>query len=236
MTADSPVHRIRENGSVVPLAGRTSLKGKAYELIKDLLFENEASGQTYSERQLAAHLNLGLGPVRSALERLRAEGLISVIPNSGIRLPQLTAEDILDFYEVRTVLEAHLVEVLAGRQVSHRLSKVEDILGQQQDCVSRRDTATYHQLDMEFHLALAELHGNAEIVRVLGTLRDRMQRLSSRLHAGHPQRLNENFLQHCQIVEAIRAGDGTTARERLRTHLISARNFILDPESRTRSF
>jgi DNA-binding GntR family transcriptional regulator len=220
--------------SVVPLVGKPTLKVKAYEEIKTFLFCTEVSGQIYSERQLAAHLKLSLGPVRSAVERLRAEGMIQVIPNSGIILPELTADLILDFYEVRSVLEAHIVESLASREVGGRLSEVDDLLARQEACVQRQDATSYHQLDMALHLALAELHGNAEIVRVLVGLRDRMHRLSSRLHAGHPERLSENFLQHRAIVDAIRHGDVQAARERLSSHLSVARNFILDPEARRR--
>jgi hypothetical protein len=95
---------------------------EAYSKIRTLLLHGD-SEQTYSERVLAASLDLGLGPVRFALERLRAEGLIVVAANSGIRLPEITSREILDFYELRMVIECH-VRFWSGR--SWRPSKKGD--------------------------------------------------------------------------------------------------------------
>src|ERR1700677_316333 len=70
-----------------PNGDRVLLKDEAYATIRDFLVRTEGSDHMLSERALAARLGLGLGSVRSALERLRVEGLISVAPNSGLRLP-----------------------------------------------------------------------------------------------------------------------------------------------------
>jgi DNA-binding GntR family transcriptional regulator len=88
------------------IANRQSLKDEAYHSIKETLLKTEGSSDAFSERQLATELNIGLGPVRSALERLRAEGLIVVAPNLGIRLPEITSDAIIDFYEMRTSLSS----------------------------------------------------------------------------------------------------------------------------------
>jgi DNA-binding GntR family transcriptional regulator len=214
--------------------GSLPLREQAYLQIKAALFRTEGSGVSLSERQIAADLGLSLGPVRAALERLRAENLITVTRNSGIQLPQLTPDAILDFYEVRSVLEGHIVEALAARDIADRCGHIEDIMEQQLGCVEQGKADAYHELDMQFHLALAAMYGNAEMVRVLSGLRDRMHRLSSRLHAGHPERLGENYAQHRAVFDAIRSGDGPSAREKLLSHLAGGRSFIMDPEVRAR--
>lgn len=215
--------------------GSLPLREQAYLEIKTLLLKSGGDPGNLSERQIAADLGLSLGPVRAALERLRAENLIIVTRNAGIQLPELTPDAILDFYEVRSVLEGHIVETLAHRDVTDRCGHIEDILEQQLGCVERNVADAYHELDMQFHLALASLYGNAEMVRVLSGLRDRMHRLSSRLHAGHPERLSENYAQHRLIFDAIRSGDGAGAREKLLSHLAGGRSFIMDPERRVGS-
>jgi DNA-binding GntR family transcriptional regulator len=210
------------------------LREQAYHQIKAALFQSEATEASFSERQLASDLGLSLGPVRAALERLRAENLIVVTRNAGIQLPQLTPDAILDFYEVRIALESLVVQALAEQDLSDRGDHIEDILQQQLECVKHGRADAYHELDMQFHLAMASLYGNAEIVRVLSGLRDRMHRLSSRIHAGHPDRLANNYSQHRAIFEAIRAGDAAAGRAELEAHLSGARSFILDPRHQTR--
>jgi DNA-binding GntR family transcriptional regulator len=206
-------------------------RDKAYIKIKTLLFD-ETADRVYSERQLATSLRLGLSSVRSALERLRAENLISVVPNSGIRVPELTPHAIIDFYEFRAIVESHVVASVAGRLKDTQISRVDSILSQQAECVENARSEDYHDLDMQFHIALAEFHGNQEIVRNLWQLRDKMYRLSKRLHQSHPERLGINAEQHREIWREICLGDGVKAVELLQAHLRWGRNCTLDPRMR----
>jgi DNA-binding GntR family transcriptional regulator len=214
-------------------ATKKKIKDAAYEAIKEFIFNHDGEEQVYSERQLAGFLKVGLAPVRAALAKLRAEGMIVVAPNVGISLPALTAETIVDFYEIRIVLESWVVERLAGQPLGDRADRIEDLLTAQADCVRRGDAWEYHRLDMIFHLALAEMAGNREMLRVLESLRDRMFRVSSRAHASHPERLSANYATHLAIFEAIKVRDGLMARECLRAHLSAGRAFLLDPAGRT---
>jgi DNA-binding GntR family transcriptional regulator len=210
---------------------RVFRKDEAYAIIRDFLL-GEESDQILSERILAGHLGLGLGPVRSALERLRAEGLIVAAPNSGLRLPEVTAKEIIDFYEMRMVVECHIASAVAGRLTGEQSDRLEDILFDQERSAATRDTVRYHQLDLDFHQALVDCHGNSEMARALGQMRDKMYRLSRRLHRAHPERLAVNAAQHRSIVDAIRAGSGAEARARMDTHLTWGRAFTLDPDGR----
>jgi DNA-binding GntR family transcriptional regulator len=207
---------------------------KAYEAVKTLLLEADGNGPVFSERALSKATGIGLAPVRSALARLRSEGIIVVTPQSGIRLPDLAPSAILDFYELRTVIESHVVSDLAKRGVGDLLGPARARIEAQRALVDAGDTRGYHEEDARFHLALAELHGNAEIIRVLSSLRDRMHRLSSILHDGHPERMPLNFAQHVEILEAIADGDPQAATDRLVSHLSGARDHVMDPHSRTR--
>jgi DNA-binding GntR family transcriptional regulator len=211
---------------------RRLLKDEAYARIRAHLLDGQAADEPCSERGLAARLGLGLGPVRSALERLRAEGLIRVSPNSGIRLPEITAREILDFYELRTVIECHVAASLAGRLSAGQAEQVRAILDEQEGTAARGETGRYHELDLEFHTALAAFHGNGEMERALRQLRDKMYRLARRMHRDHPERLAINVAQHRGIFEAVRAGDAGEAQARMRTHLDWGRRFTLDPDGR----
>ena len=210
---------------------RSFLKDEAYDTIRDYLL-GEEDGEVLSERILAARLGLGLGPLRSALGRLRAEGLVVVAPNSGLRLPEITAREIIDFYEMRMVVECHIVAQLAGRLSDEQSARLEQVLTEQEHAARVRDTIRYHRLDLDFHTLLTECHGNPEMVRALGQLRNKMYRLSRRLHRTHPERLAVNAAQHRGIVEAICSGDAGEARGRMNTHLVWGRAFTLDPDGR----
>ncbi|KKC33422.1 GntR family transcriptional regulator [Devosia psychrophila] len=210
---------------------RLLLKDEAYTKIRELLLD-ESSEASYSERALAARLDLGLGPVRSAIERLRADGLIVVSPNSGFRMPEITSREILDFYELRMVIECHVAKSLAGCVSAGDALQVEKILTEQEASAASGDTTRYHHLDLEFHSALAELHGNTEMEHALRRLRDKMYRLARRMHHAHPERLVVNAAQHRAIFDAVRGGNAEEAYQRMKTHLDWGRRFTLDPDRR----
>ena len=220
---------VRLQGS--PGTVRLLLKDEAYSKIREVLLRGD-SEQTFSERALAASLDLGLNPVRSALERLRAEGLIVVAANSGIRLPEITSREILDFYELRMVIECQVVASLSGCLTADQVSKIDAILAEQESTAASGDTIRYHQLDLDFHNALAESHGNTEMEYALRRLRDKMFRLARRMHGAHPERLIVNAAQHRGIFDAVRAGNAEQAHSRMKAHLDWGRRFTLDPDRR----
>ena len=218
----------RPKGPKTPL-----LKEEAYQSIKAHLFEDDDPEAVYSERSLATRLEIGLASVRSAIERLRSERIIVSIPKGGIRLPEITSRDVIEFYEMRLVIETHVVGRIVGRVPETRCGELRDLIAWQMTAARDGDTLTYHSLDLDFHATLARLHGNTEMIRALAQMRDKMYRLSRRLHRTHPERLDINADQHKRIVDAICDGDATTAVESMRTHLVWGRDFTLDPDGRT---
>jgi len=210
------------------------LRDIAYEKIKTMLFLNEDSETAYSERQIAAQLDMGLNPVRSAVERLKLEGLIIVVPNAGIILPELSAKAIMDFYEVREVIETHVVSSLAGNLTPDEITRVDAILDEQEACVRSGNFIDYHSLDMKFHLCLTRIYGNEEMIHMLERLRDKMHRLSTRLHSKYPGRLAANVQQHRDIFSAVCSGDAAQSRRAIEQHLKWGRSFVLDPRSHAR--
>jgi DNA-binding GntR family transcriptional regulator len=219
-------------GGQVPLRPRSFLKDEAYTKIRTLLIEEAEPDQIFSERQLANHFGIGLAAVRSAVERLRVEGFISVAANTGIRLPELTAQSIIDLYEIRAVIEAHIVSSLAGGGGAAHEGRVGDILAKQDECAEHGRPQEYHFLDAAFHIGLAELHGNDEMVRVLEQWRDKTYYLSKRALSSHPDRLRANAAQHRTILQAICGGDGAKAKDLLENHLRWGSSFTLDPNLR----
>lgn len=215
-----------------PATNGSLLKEEAYQRIKTYLFQVENSKTIFSERSLSRALDIGLASVRSAVEWLRSEGIIISIPKGGIRLPEITSQDVIDFYEMRLVIETHVVKRIAGRLSKERCDRLADLIARQKSAAQNGDTLTYHQLDLDFHDMLASFHGNAEMTRALAQMRDKMYRLSRRLHRTHPERLDVNAEQHRLIVEAICSGDSSTAVEAMSSHLAWGRDFTLDPDGR----
>ncbi len=211
-------------------------RDEAYAKVKATLFQDDDPERIYSERTLSKRLELGLASVRSAIGRLQFEGLIVVLPNAGFLLKPMTMRAISDFYEVRGIVESHVVAGLTGRLDAQKIGSLEEILNDQLLCAAAGDGKAFHRLDMQFHATMARMHGNEEIVRILEHLEDRMHRLSVGLHGRHPERLQPLVDQHRGIVEEISAGDPDVSARKLREHIAWGKSMLLSNEGNREIF
>src|SRR5262245_19915412 len=96
--------------------GRGLLKERAYAEIKRRIVRGDYNAQTFlAERQLADGLGMSKTPVRAALERLEQEGLVTISPQQGIIVRDLSVHEIADQYEMRIALETYVARTVAGR-------------------------------------------------------------------------------------------------------------------------
>jgi DNA-binding GntR family transcriptional regulator len=221
------------NTAVPPVglpAARSLLKEQAYERIKEKLLTDEYPPGTFlSERQLALNLGMSKTPVKAALERLEAEGFITVSPQQGIIVRQLSIAEIADQYEIRVALESYTVRTLAGRLTPGQVDRVRANLATHAKLSGAADVPTGVELDAEFHSQFAEFLGNREILRVMDQLRERMQRIISRVFHLSPARIGTSHAEHVAIATAVIDGHGDRAADLIRLHLDLGKRLLLSP-------
>jgi DNA-binding GntR family transcriptional regulator len=207
---------------------RAYLKDEAYAQLKQrMLSSHYPPGSFLSERQLARDLGMSKTPVKAALERLEAEGYVAVSPQQGIVVRELSIREIADQYEIRAALESFAVRTLAGRLTRGQVESVEGNLQAQSDLRGTREIAQGVELDAVFHTQFIEFLGNQEIIRVFSQLRDRMQRIVTRVFHLNPTRIDSSYNEHVAIATAVIGGQGATAAELMVAHLERGRQLIL---------
>ena len=109
-----------------PPVVRELFKNRAYESLRARLINNGyAPGTALSERQIAAELGMSKTPVKAALERLEMEGFITVTPQSGILVRDLSDAEIAELYEIRLALEGYVLKTIACRLSPEQLHRWE---------------------------------------------------------------------------------------------------------------
>ncbi len=220
--------RLQEsNGTDAP---PSLLKDRAYEWIKTRLLSNEyPPGSFLSERQLADALGMSKTPVKAALERLEMEGFISVSPQQGIVVRELSVHEIGDQYEIRAALETYTLRALAGKLTPDQVARVKANLKAQSRLRGSSNVTEAVKLDAAFHLQFVEFLGNREILRVIVQLREKMQRIVTQVFHLCPGRIETSYDEHAAIAAAVIDGDGNRAAELLVQHLELGKRFILSP-------
>lgn len=210
--------------------GQGLLKDGAYEAIKELIQAQVFKPGTFlSERELAARLGMSKTPVRSALERLQAEGFVRISPQQGAVVREQASDEIMEMFDVRVALEPYVLRRLEDSLGRWQLGRLRENLRQQQWAVEAPDVGRYSHLDADFHLLFCQFLGNQEIERVLRGLRDRLHRTVLRVLAANVGRLEASYGEHAGIVEALEEGDLELAVRRLLEHLEQARRLALGP-------
>ena len=190
------------------------MKDRAYEALKERILSSEfPPGSFLAERQLAEQLGMSKTPVKAALERLQFEGLIAISPQQGI-----VVRDLADAGDRRPVRDPRgagdLHPAFAGRQADAGAGRA----GPRQPATpSGRFSGSGSvgrgvELDAEFHMQFAEFLGNREILRVMRQLRDKVQRMITRVFQLNPGRIDTSYDEHLAIAEATIAGDGASGR------------------------
>jgi DNA-binding GntR family transcriptional regulator len=205
------------------------LKDQAFTTLRELILnERFPPGSFLSERQLVAELGgMSKTPIRAALERLEANGLVLVSPQRGILIRELSDHEIVDIFDIRIALERFVVDRLAGTISQGQRAALKQNLALAADCVQAGDQAGYAELDTSFHLLLAEFFDNREIVEVIHRNHDKLARVIMRVLRRDPARLMTSQADHESITEALLAGDGALAAERMRAHLEYGKNMLI---------
>jgi len=207
---------------------RGLLKDRAYEELKESIkTEVFPPGSFLSERQLVKRLGMSKTPIRSALERLESEGFVSVSPQQGILVRELSLQEIVDHYDIRIALETFMTRRLAGRLDEAQEALLRANLEKQAGRAEHGDAVACAQLDAEFHLMLCEFLDNRQILQVMWRLRDKLSRVTLRVFKQQKTRTMQSYAEHAAIVEAIVRGDGEEGARLVEEHLEYGKQFLV---------
>ena len=151
---------------MIKLAKIPNLTELTYRSIKQNLLDgtfNELSRLT--EESLATQLGISKSPVREALNRLEAEGLVSIEPRRGAYVRQFSAKEIRDLYELREILEVHSID--AANITSKLLSDLPASINRTKKFLKEGNKIEHIEEDMRFHAMITAATGNEELCRVL---------------------------------------------------------------------
>jgi DNA-binding GntR family transcriptional regulator len=196
----------------------TTAKAVAERLRDEIQHGTLAPGTRLRQNEVAGRFGVSTTPVREAFAQLQAEGLVRIDPHRGAVVFHPSTQDLLEFYEIREVLES-LAVIRAmpnlGREVVKDLTALIDRMRRTDD--ARR----WLQLNDEFHLRLYACADRPRLSSLIENLRDASTPYIYMYVAGRSpsQRANE---EHKALLDACVRGDEEAAREAIRAHMRSA--------------
>jgi DNA-binding GntR family transcriptional regulator len=207
---------------------RATLAHKAYEHIKfDIITCAYEPGQQIAQPQLVEKYQIGITPIREALQRLVQEGFLQPIPRFGYVVTSISIPDVYQIYELRAILEpaaAYLAAKIAAQGDLENLIKNADfsyIPGDRQSIID------FVKNNAKFHLSVAMVTGNRRLVEAISKLLDEMARI---FHLGlnFREMSQEVRAEHLAIATAIYNRDPDKAEQTSREEIANSKERILD--------
>ena len=179
--------------------------------------------QKINEVTLAAELNVSRTPLREALNRLVAEGLL-VNRERGLSVPDLEPELVCELFEARVEIECSIIRLACERASDDDLAEIANFLTKSAAESPEASTDRLIELDIHFHDTIAQLSGNRVLHRTLSNLNDRIHLVRWIAMEGRRERTQS---EHREILERIRARDTDGAVAAVREHIIHRNEDIL---------
>lgn len=203
---------------------RESNVDRVYESLRrmaaDFAFKPD---QRINESALSKLLGASRTPLREALNRLVAEGFLTFQSNRGFFCRSLTPQYILDLYEARVGVECEALRHACTRASDTEIAALGEALRQMEPVyTSTTDMNEMLEMDEEFHVRLARLSQNSELVRMLRNINDRiryirlidLQRMRDRA-----EDTPGDLSAHRTILTALQARDAAAADAAMRGHI-----------------
>lgn len=203
--------------------------GRVYEGIYRAVLERRlAAGAWLREEEVAASFGVSRTVVRQALQRLAQHQVVELIHNRGARVPLPELADAEHVFEARRVAECEIARRLGGRLDEAQLRELRRVAEEERRADERGDTPRAVRLSGEFHQALARMHGNPVLGRLLDSLLPTTSVLMSRFAAsGQPVCVAH---RHVDLIDALERSGAAAALE-MKRHLAELQESLTRPHA-----
>lgn len=202
---------------------------QAYRLLRERIVQGSlAPGDHLGESELAASLAVSRTPVRDALRRLQAEGLVQQEPNRGARVMDWS-EDVAELYELRMLLEGHAARRAATRLQGEQVDRLAELCGLMEQAGQADpgpDLDRIAKLNSELHRIILDAASSSRLSALTSTVVE-LPLVLRTFQRYAREDLLRSFAHHRELLDACRAQDPAWAESVMRSHILAARAVLL---------
>jgi DNA-binding GntR family transcriptional regulator len=198
---------------------RQSMTQMAVDLLRESITLGDIKmGTPLQEASLSKQLGISRTPIREALFKLQAEGLVVNRPYCGTSVFTVTQEELEDLVDFREVIEVAAARKALNGRLDIAIQAVEEVIVEMKDAVAANDIRLYLLLDHKLHKALVESSGSRCLIDGYSLIASKMSALRTAL--GQTQeRIFASFEAHEELLHLVQAGNGEGLCALLHRHI-----------------
>jgi DNA-binding GntR family transcriptional regulator len=206
------------------LGASASSSDVIHDALRDAIIRGQiAEGETLRQDTIARMFNVSRIPVREALKRLEAQGLVTSTRYKGVVVTPLSIVEIVEIFEFRALLEPAVIEMAVPRISAASLEQAQRYCD---EFVAETDPARWGDLNRLFHSALYKDCGRQYHLSVIAATNDRIERyIRAQLDLTYGKQRADT--EHQAIMDACRKGDARLAAALTRNHIVHASKSLI---------
>ncbi|ADG06283.1 GntR family transcriptional regulator [Kyrpidia tusciae] len=178
----------------------------AYQTIRQRILEGRyGPGHRFIIDELSRELGVSQTPVREAIRRLEAEGLVQYQRYSGVRVAPINPEAYVETLSVLAVLEGYAASAASPHLTKEDLEQLRKMLLEMERALAGMDFMEFGRLNREFHWVTVQRCGNACLLDNIRNLRAKVDAVRRNIFMVIPRRGEESLAEHRRIYELLAA-------------------------------
>lgn len=199
-----------------------SLRGRVFNRIRDDILNGRfQENDELRETVISEELGVSRTPVREAFRQLELEGLIRIVPNKGAYVTGISASDVADIYEIRSLLEGLCARWATKKITAEKLDEMEEIILLSEFHLSKNHFDQLIELDNRFHQLLYESCESKILIHLLKDFHQYVQRQRQQTLSDF-ERSKESIAEHKAIMEAMKEKNAELAEQLADQHICKA--------------
>jgi len=199
---------------------------RVYQAVKSMIVTCQLRpGERINVSELADTLEASRTPIREALYRLASEGLCEQTQSLGFVSQSFDAKRIFDLYEFRALVESGSVRMATERAKDHDIQLLVETARGREDARPHKSSKQLVDEDEEFHITIAGLSGNVQMVRSVANINDQIRYVRG---IDREYRAQKTTHDHRLIAEAMMARDAQLASDLMRGHISKRMDQIIE--------
>ncbi|QWD98031.1 GntR family transcriptional regulator [Polynucleobacter sp. MG-5-Ahmo-C2] len=213
--------------AVIEQPNSQNLHEAIFQKLRLLLVEGKiAPGSKLNERELAESLNVSRTPIREAIRRLAADGLVELIANRGAIAVQLSITDVIHTFNVIADLEGFSGELAANNISDTALSELEALQYEMMASYARRDLSSYYKLNLRIHHLINQAANNPVLAKLFSQVNAQIEALRFRSNQDGVK-WEKAVEEHQEMLDALKARDSSRMRKIMIQHVQNKRDVVV---------
>ena len=213
--------------------GKARSRGKGalrvYDKLREDILRMELSpGELLDEVEIGKQFNLSRSPVREALIRLSAEGLIKTLPNKSTLVAPLNIAEFSQFIDALDLMQRATSRLAAKLRTDDDLVNIKNQQARFDDAVANRDVLAMIEANRDFHVAISETGNNSYFTLFYARLLDDGRRMLQLYFRSFGDTLPDEFAgEHYDLIKAIEDRDEDRADQLAHCHTVQVSDRFL---------